>query len=191
MSSSHQSSAFLFSRLGWLGESCGSIAANWIGQGSLSKLGYCSRSRGFDLIRNGRVRLNGNIARNPESPVHFGKDRIQVDGVLIQAGPPIYLMMNKPRGIVTTASDEHGRDTVYAIADSGTMYAIDAEAGTEKWTTSGIRGFIAASTERLYCTDITASLVKVCGNHNPSARVARPPNEDPARPVNSPSGRVR
>ncbi|MBC7852230.1 MAG: PQQ-binding-like beta-propeller repeat protein [Pirellulaceae bacterium] len=51
------------------------------------------------------------------------------------------------------------RDTVYAIADSGTMYSIDAEAGTENWTTSGIRGFIAASTDRLYCTDITASLV--------------------------------
>ncbi len=50
-------------------------------------------------------------------------------------------------------------DTVYAIADSGTMYAIDAESGSEKWTTSGIRGFIAASTDRLYCTDITASLV--------------------------------
>ncbi|MGI8982196.1 MAG: PQQ-binding-like beta-propeller repeat protein [Pirellulaceae bacterium] len=53
------------------------------------------------------------------------------------------------------------RDTVYAIADSGTMYSIDAEAGTENWTTSGIRGFIAASTDRLYCTDITASLVVI------------------------------
>jgi outer membrane protein assembly factor BamB len=65
----------------------------------------------------------------------------------------------------TGESITHGpigvRDTVYAIADSGTMYAIDAEAGTEKWTTSGIRGFIAASTDRLYCTDITASLVVI------------------------------
>jgi outer membrane protein assembly factor BamB len=65
----------------------------------------------------------------------------------------------------TGESITHGpigvRDTVYAIADSGTMYAIDAELGREKWTTSGIRGFIAASTDRLYCTDITASLVVI------------------------------
>ena len=65
----------------------------------------------------------------------------------------------------TGESITHGpigvRDTVYAIADSGTMYAIDADSGTEKWTTSGIRGFIAASTDRLYCTDITASLVVI------------------------------
>ncbi|MFN0021968.1 MAG: PQQ-binding-like beta-propeller repeat protein [Pirellulaceae bacterium] len=65
----------------------------------------------------------------------------------------------------TGESITHGpigvRDTVYAIADSGTMYAIDAEEGTEKWTTSGIRGFIAATSDRLYCTDITASLVVI------------------------------
>lgn len=65
----------------------------------------------------------------------------------------------------TGESISHGpigvRDTVYAIADSGTMYAIDAEAGVEKWTTSGIRGFIAATDDRLYCTDITASLVVI------------------------------
>ncbi len=63
----------------------------------------------------------------------------------------------------TGESISHGpigvRDTVYAIADSGTMYSIDAEVGAEKWTTSGIRGFIAATDDRLYCTDITASLV--------------------------------
>ena len=63
----------------------------------------------------------------------------------------------------TGESITHGpigvRDTVYAIADSGTMYSIDAESGAEKWTTSGIRGFIAATSDRLYCTDITASLV--------------------------------
>lgn len=63
----------------------------------------------------------------------------------------------------TGESITHGpigvRDTVYAIADSGTMYAIDADAGSERWTTSGIRGFIAATDDRLYCTDVTASLV--------------------------------
>jgi len=65
----------------------------------------------------------------------------------------------------TGESISHGpigvRDTVYAIADSGTMYSIEAESGTEKWTTSGIRGFIAASYDRLYCTDLTASLVVI------------------------------
>lgn len=65
----------------------------------------------------------------------------------------------------TGESISHGpvgvRDTVYVIADSGTMYAIDGEAGVERWTTSGIRGFIAATDDRLYCTDLTASLVVI------------------------------
>ena len=85
---------------------------------ALSKLGYCSRSRGFELIRKGRVRLNGNITRNPESPVHFGKDRIEVDEAAVKPTTPIYLMMNKPRGLLTTASDEKGRETVYALLDA-------------------------------------------------------------------------
>jgi outer membrane protein assembly factor BamB len=53
------------------------------------------------------------------------------------------------------------RDTVYAIADGGTMYAIDADGGTEKWTSPGIRGFIAATSDRLYCSDISGSLVVI------------------------------
>jgi 23S rRNA pseudouridine2605 synthase len=81
---------------------------------ALSKLGYCSRSRAFVIIRGGRVRLNGLIVRNPESPVRLGKDRIEVDrGRRIEAPTTIYLAMNKPRGAVTTASDEKGRKTVY------------------------------------------------------------------------------
>ena len=85
----------------------------------LSKLGYCSRSQAFDLIRAGRVGLNGLICRDPEAPVRPGRDRIAVDGREVAAQAKVYLMFNKPRGVVTTASDEKGRKTVYAYLDEG------------------------------------------------------------------------
>lgn len=84
---------------------------------ALSKLGYCSRARGFRLVRAGRVRVNGSLRTDPESPVHLEKDRIAVDNQFVQASARVYLMMNKPRGVVTTASDERGRETVYAHLD--------------------------------------------------------------------------
>jgi 23S rRNA pseudouridine2605 synthase len=82
---------------------------------ALSKLGYCSRSRGAELIRTGRVRLNGVVRRDPDTPVHLTRDRILMDDRAIEADEKIYLMMNKPRGLVTTASDEQGRETVYSV----------------------------------------------------------------------------
>ena len=82
---------------------------------ALSKLGYCSRSDAVDLIRAGRVRLNGTILHDPEAPVRLEKDHIEVDGQLVATASKIYLMLNKPRGAVTTASDEKGRETVYAF----------------------------------------------------------------------------
>lgn len=82
---------------------------------ALSKLGYCSRSQAAKLIRDGRVRLNGTTPRNPETPVRVGADRIDVDDQPVRAERQIYLVLNKPRGIVTTAVDEKGRDTVYAF----------------------------------------------------------------------------
>jgi len=47
---------------------------------ALSKLGFCSRSQAVELIRDGHVRLNGRVVRNPESPVHLPQARIEVDG---------------------------------------------------------------------------------------------------------------
>src|SRR6267143_1059833 len=82
---------------------------------ALSKLGVCSRSRAAELIRAGRVKLNGKLRRDPETPVHIGKDRIEMDGSLLAKSERIYFALNKPRGVVTTASDEKGRETVYAF----------------------------------------------------------------------------
>ena len=82
---------------------------------ALSKLGFCSRSHAVALIRAGRVRLNAVIRRDPETPVLLGKDHIEIGGQAIQQADKVYLMLNKPRGIVTTASDEKGRQTVYDI----------------------------------------------------------------------------
>ena len=81
---------------------------------ALSKLGYCSRSQAQRLIDAGRVHVNGAVKRDPEAPVLLGRDRIEVNGALIGPAAKIYLMLNKPRGLVTTAADEKGRPTVYS-----------------------------------------------------------------------------
>src|SRR6202008_2342361 len=59
--------------------------------------------------------VNGVLCRDPGTPVRIGRDRIEIDGHQLKAAAKIYLVMNKPRGIVTTASDEKGRDTVYSL----------------------------------------------------------------------------
>jgi 23S rRNA pseudouridine2605 synthase len=83
----------------------------------ISKRGYCSRSQAAELVRAGRVQLNGRIERDPEAPT-LVDDRIRIDGTEIAAAAPVWIMLNKPRGYVTTASDERGRDTVYALIDT-------------------------------------------------------------------------
>jgi 23S rRNA pseudouridine2605 synthase len=82
---------------------------------AISKMGYCSRSRAEEAIRAGRVRVNGAVRRNVEAPVHLGKDRVEIDGHQIEKAENIYLMLNKPRGVVTTTSDERGRETIYSF----------------------------------------------------------------------------
>lgn len=82
---------------------------------ALSKLGYCSRSRALELVRTGTVKVNGRVVHDPERPVSIGKDRIEVVGNRVAAARKTYLMMNKPRGVLTTASDEKNRKTIYSL----------------------------------------------------------------------------
>jgi 23S rRNA pseudouridine2605 synthase len=82
---------------------------------ALSKMGYCSRSQAEALVREGRVALNGRIVRDPEAPVQMDRARLAVDGAVVEARSKVYLAMNKPRGVVTSAADENGRRTVYDL----------------------------------------------------------------------------
>lgn len=77
----------------------------------ISKRGYCSRSQAEKLVREGHVILRGKPVRDPESPA-YENDEILVDGTPVTTSEFVYFAMNKPRGIVTTASDEKGRKTV-------------------------------------------------------------------------------
>jgi 23S rRNA pseudouridine2605 synthase len=77
----------------------------------ISKRGFCSRSQAENLVRAGRVSLRGKIVRDPDAPAREN-DEICVDGKIVKASEFVYFMMNKPRGYVTTASDEKGRATV-------------------------------------------------------------------------------
>lgn len=86
----------------------------------LSRLGVCSRSEAERRVAAGRVSVNGRCVFDPEAPVDATIDRIQLDGAPVTATARICIAVNKPRGLVVSAADERGRDTVYALlADSG------------------------------------------------------------------------
>jgi 23S rRNA pseudouridine2605 synthase len=59
------------------------------------------------------------VRRNAEVPTRVGRDKIEVDGREIRAAEKDYWMLNKPRGVLTTASDEKGRETVYDYLGEG------------------------------------------------------------------------
>jgi len=85
----------------------------------LSKLGLASRTQAAQWVREGRVSVNGAVVRDPEFPVRQGVDQLNVNERAAQAAARIVLMLNKPRGLVTTRQDEQGRATVYqCLADA-------------------------------------------------------------------------
>ena len=85
----------------------------------LSAAGLCSRRSAEDYIEAGRVTVNGRLAKLGDK-ADLSRDRVALDGV--EVGPavdPVYLMLNKPRGYVTTLSDEEWPTAVFGYGRWG------------------------------------------------------------------------
>jgi 23S rRNA pseudouridine2605 synthase len=81
---------------------------------ALSKWGICSRSEAEARITAGEVAVNGVVQSSPALRIDMARDRVSVAGAPVAVAARAYVMLNKPRGAVTTARDERGRDTIYA-----------------------------------------------------------------------------
>jgi 23S rRNA pseudouridine2605 synthase len=80
----------------------------------LARAGTASRRGAEDLIRDGRVAVNGEVVREMGVQV-TPDDRVEVDGRPVAPEPPVWVLLHKPAGYVTTREDPQGRPTVYDL----------------------------------------------------------------------------
>jgi len=79
----------------------------------LARAGIASRRKADDIIKTGRVMVNGKVITELGSKADIDEDDIRVDGKLIRvAGQKYYILLNKPRGYVSSLSDQKGRPLV-------------------------------------------------------------------------------
>jgi len=81
----------------------------------LSKFGVCSRTEAREWIEAGRLKVNGQIIRDPEQWVDLDRDRVALDGKPLRAEHKVYFLLNKPKGYLTSYTDPGGRKTVYDL----------------------------------------------------------------------------
>ena len=82
---------------------------------ALSRLGAASRTRATILIREGQVRVDGRVIRDPWFPVPVTRAKIDINGEVCE--PPAWrcILFHKPKGVVTTTRDPEGRKTVFDV----------------------------------------------------------------------------
>lgn len=82
----------------------------------IAKSTGCSRRKAEELILDGKVRVNNKVCNDLATVVIEHEDKIELEGKIISLDIPLlYIMMNKPKGLVVTRSDEYDRKTVYSI----------------------------------------------------------------------------
>lgn len=81
----------------------------------LSRAGVGSRTVAAEWIREGRVRVNGRVVRDPEAWVDPENDRVQLDGGVLRPLDRVYVLLYKPRGYLCTREDPEGRATIYSL----------------------------------------------------------------------------
>ena len=84
----------------------------------IANSGYCSRRKAEELIVNGRVKVNGEVVTELGVKVS-NDDAISIDGKALKLEEDkVYFLLNKPRGVVSTSSDDKGRKTVVDLIDT-------------------------------------------------------------------------
>ncbi|OGW81556.1 MAG: hypothetical protein A3G33_01935 [Omnitrophica bacterium RIFCSPLOWO2_12_FULL_44_17] len=78
----------------------------------LSKCGISSRRSVLEEIEAGKVSINGDVVRIPSYPIFPEKDYVTYEGKPVRIETKVYYMFHKPKGVITTVEDTHGRETV-------------------------------------------------------------------------------
>jgi len=93
----------------------------------LANAGVCSRRAAEVLIRSGRVSIDGKIVTELGSKVDPYTNEVRVDKTrILWEKPPIYILLNKPKGVLTTVRDPYGRTTVMDLLERipGRVYPV-------------------------------------------------------------------
>ena len=101
----------------------------------IAHAGVASRRNAEELIKNGHVTINGTVVDNLATQVK-ASDRVEIDGSPIYNEEKVYYLLNKPRGVISSVSDEKGRKTVVDLLPEvrERIYPV----GRLDWDTSGL-----------------------------------------------------
>ena len=78
----------------------------------LAQAGVASRRKADELIRSGRVKIDGKVVTDLGLKIDPEKQRVEIDGQLVRLEPKVYYLFYKPAGYLTALSDPHGRPTI-------------------------------------------------------------------------------